>query len=325
MTSVRNIALALTAVAVTASAQVDPTLLGLVMPDAKVISGIRVDSAKGSQFGQYVLAHMQSDDAGLQTFISNTGFDPRRDLNEILVATSGTSDAPSPLILGKGVFNPSQILTAARNQGATPSSYKGFDLLSRQGTKSTDTIALNASFALIGPADQVRAAIDRLGAQPALDPAVIAKVQTTAAANDAWFVSTGPITNFFTGKLSDSALGPAMQGNLFQAIQQASGGLKFGQSGGVLITGEAVTRSPQDATALADVIRFIAGLIQMNAGADPQAQQAAAVLKDLQVTPVGSTTKLSLSLSEAFLEQMFLSGANKSAKRARGRRAALDR
>jgi hypothetical protein len=325
MTSVRNIALALAAVAVTASAQVDPTLLGLVMPDAKVISGIRVDSAKGSQFGQYVLAHMQSDDAGLQTFISNTGFDPRRDLNEILVATSGTSDAPSPLILGKGVFNPSQILTAARNQGATPSSYKGFDLLSRQGTKSTDTIALSASFALIGPADQVRAAIDRLGAQPALDPAVIAKVRTTAAANDAWFVSTGPITNFFTGKLSDSALGPATQGNLFQAIQQASGGLKFGQSGGVLITGEAVTRSPQDATALADVIRFIAGLIQMNAGADPQAQQAAAVLKDLQVTPVGSTTKLSLSLSEAFLEQMFLSGPHKGATRARGRRAALDR
>lgn len=325
MTSARNIALVLVAVAATVSAQVDPALLGLVMSDAKVISGIRVDSAKGSQFGQYVLSHMQSDDPGLQKFISDTGFDPRRDLNEILMATAGTSDAPSPLILGKGVFNPSQIFTAARNQGIAPSSYKGFDLLTHQGAKSTDTIALNASLALIGSADLVRAAIDRLGAPPALDPAVIAKVQATAAANDAWFVSTGPITNFFTGKVTDPNLGQAMQGNLFQAIQQASGGLKFGQSGGVLITGEAVTRSPQDATALADVIRFIAGLIQMNAGADPQAQQAVAVLKDLQVTPSGSTTKLSLSLPEAFLEQMFMSGPNKGATRARGRRAALDR
>jgi hypothetical protein len=258
----------LVAVAATVSAQVDPTLLGLLMPDAKVISGIRVDSAKGSQFGQYVLSHMQTDDPGLQKFISDTGFDPRRDLNEILVATAGTSEAPSPLILGKGVFNPSQILTAARNQGATPTSYKGFDLLTHQGAKSTDTI---------------------------------------------------------TGKLNDPALGPAVQGNLFQAIQQASGGLKFGQSGGVLITGEAVTRSPQDAAALADVIRFVAGLIQMNAGADPNAQQAVAVLKDLQVTPTGSTTKLSLSLSEAFLEQMFMSGPNKGATRARARRAAVDR
>ena len=92
----------------------------------------------------------------------------------------------------------------------------------------------------------------------------------------------------------------------------------------MVITGEAITRSPQDASALADVIRFVAGLIQMNAGNDQQAQQAASVLKDLQVTPTGSTTKLSLSLPEAFLEQMFMSGPHKGAARARARRAAID-
>jgi hypothetical protein len=324
MTTVRNVLVVFALGAFAASAQVDSGLLSLVMPNASVISGIRVESAKGTQFGQYVLSHMQSDDTGLQKFVAATGFDPRRDLNEIVVASARSSDSPVTLIAGKGIFNPSQILTAAREQGATTTSYKGFDLVTQPSSKSVNTIALNANTALMGTTDIVKAAIDRIGSQPSLSDAALRKVQETSGANDAWFVSTGPITDFFKNKFNDPNLGQAVQGNLFQAIQQASGGLKFGQSGGVLITGEAVTRSPQDASALADVVRFVAGLIQMNAGNDQEAQQAASVLKDLQVTPSGSTTKLSLSLSESFLEQMFMSGPHKGAARAKARRAALD-
>ena len=325
MTTVRNVLVVFAFGAFAASAQVDPGLLSLAMPNASVISGIRVESAKSTPFGQYVLSHMQSDDTGLQKFVAATGFDPRRDLSEILVASSGTSESPATLIAGKGIFNPSQILTAARAQGAVTTSYKGFDLITEAGSKSVNTIALNANTALIGAADTVKAAIDRIGTQPSLNDAALRKIQETSAANDAWFVSTGPITDFFKNKFNDPNLGQAMQGNLLQAIQQASGGLKFGQSGGVLITGEALTRSPQDASSLADVVRFVAGLIQMNAGNDQQAQQAASVLKDLQVTPTGSTTKLSLSLSEAFLEQMFMSGPHKGPAGARARRAAVER
>ncbi len=63
------------------------------MPDAKVIAGIQVDQTRNSLFGQYVLSHMQVDDAGFKTFIAQTGFDPRRDVSEIVIASNWESNS----------------------------------------------------------------------------------------------------------------------------------------------------------------------------------------------------------------------------------------
>ena len=67
-----------------------PQLLNLVMPDAKVLAGVNVDSAKSSPFGQYVLSQMQLQDPHLQEITTLTGFDPTRDVHELLVATNST-------------------------------------------------------------------------------------------------------------------------------------------------------------------------------------------------------------------------------------------
>jgi len=72
----------------------DPGLLSLVMPDAKVIAGLQVDQAKTSQFGQYVLSHMQPDDANFKKFMADTGFDPRRDVGEIVMASNFEHNTP---------------------------------------------------------------------------------------------------------------------------------------------------------------------------------------------------------------------------------------
>lgn len=86
----------------------DPGLLRLVMPDAKVIAGIQVDQSKNTAFGQYVLSHMQVDDQGLNKFIQATGFDPRRDVSEIVIASNWSSATPQSrwLVLAKGQFDP---------------------------------------------------------------------------------------------------------------------------------------------------------------------------------------------------------------------------
>ena len=39
----------------------DPGLLSLVMPDAKIVSGIQADQTRSSLFGQYVLSQMQAE------------------------------------------------------------------------------------------------------------------------------------------------------------------------------------------------------------------------------------------------------------------------
>jgi hypothetical protein len=330
MKTARNFCLGLLLSALAASAQADSNLLSLVMPDAKVLSGIRIKAAKTSAFGNYVLSQMNDSDApGVQKFIADTGFDPRRDLDEIVAATSGTSESPNMLIAGSGSFNPSQILNAARDRGAKISSYKGFDLIVHEGEKGADTVALSANTALIGKIDTVKAAIDRIGTPLSMPADLQAKVQAVSSANDAWFVSTGPLTDFFTGKIADPKLNQAMQGNLLQAILEASGGLKFNAppEGGVLITGQAVTRSEKDAAALADVVKFVAGLVQLNAGDDQRAQEAASVLRNLQVTTSGATTQLSLAVSESYLEQLFMPPQHerKAPQRARPRRSALVR
>ena len=68
----------------------DSTLLNLVMPDAKVLAGVNVDQAKTTPMGLYVLAQIQAqNNAQLQELITLTGFDPTRDVHEVLVASNG--------------------------------------------------------------------------------------------------------------------------------------------------------------------------------------------------------------------------------------------
>ncbi|MGO9128244.1 MAG: hypothetical protein ACLQIS_00840 [Bryobacteraceae bacterium] len=93
-----------TAFAVVLPAQAaDSHLLNLVMPDAVVVSGANVAQAETSPFGQYVLAQIQSQDAGLQKLIAATGFDPTQDVSETLAASNGTPQ--TGLLLARGTFD----------------------------------------------------------------------------------------------------------------------------------------------------------------------------------------------------------------------------
>src|SRR6185369_6789402 len=76
----------------TAGAAVDPNLLGLVMPKARVLYGVHVQQTLASPFGQYAIAHLPQNDAMLR-FQAATVFELQRDQREILVASLST--APS--------------------------------------------------------------------------------------------------------------------------------------------------------------------------------------------------------------------------------------
>src|SRR5690242_112395 len=138
----KTLALAAVVFAASAFAAVDPVLLNLVMPDAKILSGIQVDQSIASPFGQYVLTQMQAGDAGFQKFILSTGFDPRRDLHEVLAATNsdGSSTTVTAIVLCRGVFVPSQILAAATQQGGSITQYKGFNIIADPDAKSPTAI-----------------------------------------------------------------------------------------------------------------------------------------------------------------------------------------
>src|SRR5215467_11736565 len=97
----------------------DPQLLNLVMPDAKVLAGVNVEQAKGTQFGQYVLNQLQTHDTEMQKLIAATGFDPRRDVREVLVASDGAPQSKRGLALARGNFDIAKITATATAHGVS--------------------------------------------------------------------------------------------------------------------------------------------------------------------------------------------------------------
>src|SRR5664279_1243671 len=97
----------------------DPQLLNLVMPDAKVLAGVNVEQAKGTQFGQFILNQMQTQDSQRQQLALLTGFDPRRDVRELLVASDGVPGGKTGLALASGTFDVGKLTAAATLKGVT--------------------------------------------------------------------------------------------------------------------------------------------------------------------------------------------------------------
>ena len=102
----------------------DPQLLGLVMPDAKVIAGINVNQAKATPFGIYVLGQIAPQDAALQQLATLLDFDPRRDVSELLVASTAAA-GHAGLAVARGVFDPAKIAAAASSPGQSRRSTTG--------------------------------------------------------------------------------------------------------------------------------------------------------------------------------------------------------
>lgn len=305
----------------------DAGLLSMVMPDAKVIAGIQVETGRNSPFGQYVLSHMQVDDDSFKKFMAETGFDPRRDLTEIVIASNWSGDTNGRwLVLARGFFNSSRIGSAVQTTGGTVTDFQGISIFAgtsasasvrtANAVMATPVIAiLDQSTAAMGDVDAVKAAIQRFQSKskpPAL--VVSRKISDLSANNDFWFVTLVPLSEF-SGVMPDPNLSQAMNGNLLQAITQASGGIKFGSN--VRISAEAVTRSEKDAGALVDVVRFIGGLIQLNKDKSATASEVSSLVDTMELKTSANVMNMSLSIPEGQLEKILESGKSEAKHTAR--------
>ncbi len=298
---------------------VDQQLLGLVMPDAKVLAGVNVTTAKNSAFGQYMLNHIPAGDQGLQNLIGLTGFDPRQDLIEILAASPAQQGSKTGLVLARGNFDVTKITAAATANGKSQvQTYNGATLLVPTDAKDNGAVAfLNGTIAIAGDAASVKAAIDRQTNPAPIDAAIASQAQTLSEANDAWSLTTTSPTSLLPAGTANL---PANQVTTILAdVQSASGGVKFNDQT-VAVTGQAVANSPQNASALGDVIRLIATMVTSNSAANTQAAAAAQLLQSLQVTTDGSAVNLALNVPEAQLEAFLntsgpLPGAHAAARR----------
>lgn len=291
----------------------DPTLLRMVMPDAKVVAGIHVEQAKSSPFGKFLLSRMQVDDPGLKSFVSQTGFDPRRDVSEILIASNWQSATPEGrwLVMGRGTFDLGKIAQAAQANGATILDHQGVTVYQnsqKQQPNAPGGLAfLDPSTAVMGDLDSVKAAIDRERSNTPPSAKLLDKIGDLSSQNDFWFATLVPLAEF-SGAIADPNLNSAMKGNLLAGILEASGGIRLGDT--LAVHAETVARSEKDAQALVDVVKFMAGMVQMNRQNNPAAEQAASLIDNLDCKATGTHTTLALAIPESVLEQL-VSGAAK--------------
>jgi hypothetical protein len=301
------VALAIFAVPVLA---VDPAMLNLVSPDAKVIAGADVDRVKNTLFGQFLLSQMPTGDPGFQKFLDATGFDPRTDLREILVASPSAEKSPHGLVAVRGTFDEAKIASlAVLGAGGTVSSYQGVKVITGNANGSGMVALLGNGILLAGSADTVKGAIDRQRAGAKLAPDLAARVLSAGSSYDAWFVTAGSPAAL-ARTVPDRQVGGAMQGNVVQAIEHLTGGLRFGTN--VELAAEAVTRSDRDATALADVVRFLASMAASNH--DPKSGFAQ-MLESLQLSAEGRTVRLTVSASEQEVEKLIRPQRNQRTKK----------
>jgi putative lipoic acid-binding regulatory protein len=283
------------------------SLLQMVMPDAQVVAGLQVDSAKSSAFGQYVLSQISVNDTKLEQFTSETGFDPRQDVSEIVIASNWKPNTPDNhwIVAASGTFNIATITAAVQANGGVIATYQGISVVTLPaGAKSQVATAiafLDSSTALAGDINSVKGAIDQKKSNTPANPSVVSQAQTASTGKDFWFVTLVPLSNFSSSIPVFNNNGAA-NGNFLAAINQASGGISFGDT--VMISAQAVTRSEKDAQALVDVVKFFASLIQLNRQNNPAAGQVATLLDTLQASASGNITSISLAIPEQQLEQL---------------------
>lgn len=277
---------------------VDSQLLNLVMPDAKVLAGVNVANAKGTPFGQYVLSQISAGDAGLQQMATLTGFDPRQDLNEVLMASTGNAGEHTGLVAATGNFNVSAIASLAAKDGGVTQTVGGVTIVT--DPKQTHAVAfLSNSLVVAGDVSDVRDAVARVNHPSVLSADLVTQVNALSSSEDAWGLSTVPITNLgmFTPKNSPPAFGNLQ--NSIGSVQSIGGGVKFGST--VAFTVQAQTDTPQNATTLVGVIQFLANMAQLQSAKNPQ---AAAALQALTASASGTTVTVNLSLPEDQFQQL---------------------
>jgi hypothetical protein len=288
---------------------VDPALLNSAMPDARVVAGADLEKVKASAFGRFLLAQMEKEEKELQQFVAATGFDPRRDLQEVLLAASEPpgKGATKGLVLARGLFDVPRIQAMVKGMGMSAVTHDGVEIiLEKQKAAGTPgAIAfLQDNVAALGDLDSLKAAIDRRKSSRALDAKVAGRAQELSADNHIWLFSTLPVADMAEQAPSGEA-GGMMRGDAFKSIEQVSAGLRFGDST-VRLMCEAVARTEKDASAVVDIVKFLTGMIQLNREKKGVSEMAA-VLDTLEISAAGVLVKLTLTVPEEQMEKLIRS------------------
>ena len=263
---------------------IDSTLAALVPPDSTMLSGIRMEAVRATPLYRKMLT--QNALPQLDDFARQTGFDPRRDVRELLIASNGTD----MLMAARGTFNLRAI------EGSTKSSYKGYTLYA---SESRAVGLIDSSTAVAGPLSAVRAALDRYKAGDRARPeGLLARARQIPSENQIWSVSNG-FENLLTMTIPQEG-NAANVGRILRSLENTTAAADFRTGVNGYING--LCRSDQDAKNLGDAARGLVGLGRLSV---PENQPELLKLWDgIKVDQQQRTVKITIAIAEDLVDKL---------------------
>ena len=255
----------------------DASLSAYFPPDTKAVAGIQLRAIAAAGLFQGIDAEIRKTAASLLEKGPLAGFDPLKDLDEVLIATSGAGDKAPAILVLRGRFPLDKLEAAAKR-------YRDVPILEGPEQKGGWLAFIDSGTAIAGEAEMVRAAIDRRGQDIHANAPWLTRMETLRAKCAIWGFGEG----------LDAAGAPAGKAGDLSSIDRFEFGVAFDR--GLRLAAEVHMRTPQDAEKLTSTLRLVEAMMK------EQKKTSKNTAFDIRADNQG-TLRLSLILPEAELKK----------------------
>ena len=272
----------------TGAVRIDPALARLVPARTILLAGVKVDDLRSTDWYKRWVG--QQPLPGLESFASETGLDPRKDLSELLLASDGVNTA----VLARGKFSPPAIEMRLQRQGGRRMPCQGCTML---GNEQAAVAFLDSNTAVAGRPAAIRLVLGERGSSNGLPALLRSQLGAIPAQNQVWIAAAGGFGELAkavpqTGNLSNL-------GRVFSMLESGSAGLDL--RAGLRLFATAVCHSEQDARSLGDAVRGVVGLARLSTPTD--APDLLKVYDAVQVEQQQRTVRVNVALSQELLDK----------------------
>jgi len=243
----------------------------LIPPEARVVIGIHVGNLSRAFAASDFAAELKSQSSAILAQTPLAGFDPMKDLDEVLIASAGGGPNAPTLVVIRGRFDVERLGNGAKR-------YHDVPLLEDPRQANSAMALLDANTALAGDLPLVRAAIDRRGQGARMNAALAARIEPMRSRYEIWGA----------GDIPEAAPAAAAAGapNPFEAIDRFQFGASV--SHGLQFVAELRARNRQEAEKLATLVQMWQTMLK-----NPQTSGA-----KIQIASENSTLKLDITIPE---------------------------
>jgi hypothetical protein len=229
--------------------RVDNVLAKLIPADSQALFGARMEQLRSAPLYTKLVGEQKLPQ--LDSFAGETGFDPRRDVRDLIVASNGRPN--TGVLLARGTFHVADVKSLKKVR------YRGY-ILSLTPKEDSGFCIMDNTLAIAGPTASMKAALDQYlssGKDAAIKDTTDLLNQARAVPQQfqVWSVSVGG-ADFLANNLPHEG-NAANFGKIFRSMENTH--FQADLSHGLNATAQGQCRTDADAKSLGDAVRGLIG------------------------------------------------------------------